>query len=377
MTSPTHPFFNTYGQRPLTLVRGEGLRVQDDQGRWYLDACTGIAVLALGHRHPAVVAAVQAQLDALWHASNLYGVPVQSSFAELLSDTFHGGAVFLCNSGAEANEAAIKLARKFWWRQGQPERVEILTAEHAFHGRTLMGLALTPKPAYRRGFGPLPGGVRSLPVADLAAAVSDRTAAVLIEPVQGEGGCRPVSELAAIRAACDATGALLITDEIQCGLGRTGQLHGAVRPDAVTLAKALGGGLPLGALVATRPDLHGVFQPGDHGSTFGGNPVACAAGHATLRTILDDNLADNCATQGQRLRAGLEGLGLRVTGEGLMLAAHLGRPAGPTMAALRDAGVLACPSGAEGVRFLPPFTIDSSATDEVVAAMAVAVEAAG
>ena len=376
MTSATHPFLNTYGPRPLNLVRGEGLRVQDDQGRWYLDACTGIAVLALGHRHPAVVAAVQAQLDQLWHASNLYGVPVQSRFAELLSDTFHGGAVFLTNSGVEANEAAVKLARKFWWRSGQPERVEILSAEHAFHGRTLMGLALTPKPAYREGFGPLPAGARSVPVAQLAAAVSDRTAAVLIEPVQGEGGCRPVSELADIRAACDATGALLITDEIQCGLGRTGRIHGAVRPDAIALAKALGGGLPLGALVAVRQDLHGVFQPGDHGSTFGGNPLACAAGHATLRTILDQGLADNCAAQGGRLRAGLEALGLRVTGQGLMLAAHLGRPAGPTMAALRDAGVIACPSGAEGIRLLPPFTIDAGAIDELVAAMAVALAAA-
>lgn len=364
----TDPFLNTYARYPLTLVRGEGLRVQDDQGRWYLDACTGIAVMALGHAHPRVKAAVRDQVDRLWHVSNLFHVPVQQRFAALLSATFHDAKVFLTNSGIEANEAAIKLARKRSFRRGETERVEILTAERAFHGRTLLGLAMTPKPAYREGYGPLPSAVRNVPAAELAGAVSERTAAVMVEPVQGEGGCRPITELAAIRDACDAHGALLIYDEIQCGLGRTGTMHQAPAPDALTLAKALGGGLPLGALVAVNPSLHEVFRPGDHGSTFGGNPIACAAGLATLSTILEDDLPARCQHMGARLREGLEEVGFAVTGAGLMLGAHLGRPAAPFVARLRDHGVLVCPSGAEAVRFLPPFTIDEGAVDEIISA---------
>ncbi len=373
MTNPSHPFLHTYGVRPLTLVRGEGLRVQDDQGRWYLDACTGIAVMALGHGHARVKAAVQAQIDALWHTSNLYHAPAQTRLAERLSRTFHDAAIFLGNSGVEVNEGCVKLARKYHWRRGDTERIEILTAENAFHGRTMLGLAMTPKDKYRTGFGPMPGGVRSVPVSELPAAISDRTAAVVIEPVQGEGGCVPVANLADIRAACDAAGALLVSDEIQCGLGRTGAIHAPVRPDIIALAKALGGGLPLGAVVAVNPALHDVFQPGDHGSTFGGNPVACAAADATLATIVEDDLPANCAAMGARLRSGLAGLGLTVTGQGLMLAAHLGRDAAPVLAALRAHGVLACPSGPEGIRFLPPFTIDAAAVDELVAAMGAAI----
>lgn len=373
MTNPSHPFLHTYGIRPLTLVRGEGLRVQDDAGKWYLDACTGIAVMALGHGHPRVLAAVREQVDQLLHVSNLYHVPVQQRFAARLSATFHDAAVFLCNSGTEANEGSVKLARKYHWRRGDTERVEILTVDNAFHGRTLLGLAMTPKDKYRTGFGPMPGGVRSVPVPALPDAISERTAAVVVEPVQGEGGCVPVGNLPEIRAACDAHGALLVSDEIQCGLGRTGSLHAPVRADIVALAKALGGGFPLGAVVAVNPALHDAFQPGDHGSTFGGNPVACAAADATLETILDEDLPANCAAMGARLKAGLEGLGLRVTGQGLMLAAHLGRDAKPVMEALREHGVLACPAGAEGVRFLPPFTIDAAAVDELVAAMAASI----
>ena len=243
MLNPSHPFLHTYARYPVTLIRGEGSRVQDDKGRWYLDACTGIAVMALGHGHPEVKAAVLRQVEGVWHTSNLFHVPSQRDFAARLSAAYHGAAVFFCNSGVEANEAAVKLARKHHFRQGDP-RTEVLTATHAFHGRTLLGLALTPKEAYRTGFGPLPADVRTVPSAELAAAVSARTAAVLVEPVQGEGGCRVVDDLPAIQAACEAHGALLITDEIQCGLGRTGSLHAPVRPDIITLAKRWAGASP-------------------------------------------------------------------------------------------------------------------------------------
>ena len=366
MKSPTHPFLHTYGRYPITLVGGEGARVRDDAGRWYLDACTGIAVMALGHGHPAVRAAILSQLDAVWHVSSLYHIPSQQRFAQLLSETYGDGAVFLCNSGAEANETAVKLARKHHWRRGDTDRVEILSATHAFHGRTLTGLALTPKAVYREGFGPMPEHFRNLPISQLADAVSERTAAVFIEPIQGEGGCRVVEDLQALRAACDAHGALLVTDEIQCGLGRTGTLHPEVRRDIVTLAKALGGGLPLGAAVAVNPEVQDAFSPGDHGSTFGGNPLACAAAEATLRTILEQELPARCAELGVRLRSGLEDLGLCVTGAGLMQAAHLGRPAAPVIDALRENGVLVCPSGKEALRYLPPFTLTDGELDEIL-----------
>jgi acetylornithine/N-succinyldiaminopimelate aminotransferase len=366
-------FLETYA-RPVALVRGEGCRVQGEDGRWYLDGLAGIAVMALGHGHPAVLAAVHTQADQLLHASNLFHVPVQRRFAALLSDSLGGGPVFLCNSGAEANEAAVKLARKHHWRRGDP-RAEILTLEGGFHGRTLLTLSMTPRPKYQEGFGPLAPEVRSLSAEALPGAISERTAAVVVEPVQGEGGCVEVEILPALREACDAAGALLIYDEIQCGLGRTGTWRQDPAPDAVTLAKALGGGLPLGALVVS-PALAGAFQPGDHGSTFGGNPLACAAGEATLRTILDEDLPARCAKQGARLRAALEATGARVTGRGLMLAAHLEGPAGPVIDGMRARGVLTCPAGPQAVRFLPPYVISDEEIDELAAAFAGAVEAA-
>lgn len=362
------PFLHTYARYPIELVSGQGLRVQDSQGRWYLDGIAGIAVMALGHGHPAVLRAVHAQVDRLMHTSNLYHLGVQRALATLLSETFGGAAVFFGNSGTEANEAAVKLVRKHHWRRGDP-RHEIIVLEHAFHGRTLMSLAMTPKPAYQEGYGPLPEGVKVCAVEQAAAAVCDRTAAVFVEPVQGEGGCHPVEILAELRAACDAHGALLVYDEIQSGLGRTGSLRHAPEPDLRTLAKALGGGLPLGAVVA-GPALAETFRPGDHGSTFGGNPVACAAGLATLQTILADDLAGRCLHLGARLRAGLEATGVEVTGKGLIQGAHLGRAAGPVVDAMRQRGVLVCPAGPEVVRFLPPYIIDEGGIDELVAAFA-------
>lgn len=362
----TSPFLNTYARYPLELVRGEGQRALGADGRWYLDGIVGIAVLALGHGHPAVKAAIHDQVDRLLHTSNLFHVGVQAQFAALLSEIYGGGSVFLTNSGTEANEAAVKLVRKHHWRRGDP-RPEILVLENAFHGRTMMSLAMTPRKAYQEGYDPLPEGVVVRPAAEAAAAVSARTAAVFVEPIQGEGGCRPVEVLAELRAACDRHGALLVFDEIQCGLGRTGSFTWEVEPDLRTLAKALGGGLPLGAAVAS-PGLADTFQPGDHGSTFGGNPVACAAGLATLRTVLEQDLAGRCQAMGARLRAGLERSGLPVTGKGLMLGAQLGRPAGPVVTAMRERGVLVCSAGAQAVRFLPPYTMDEAGIDELAEA---------
>lgn len=366
MPSARHPFLHTYKQPALTLVRGQGHRVQDDTGKWYLDAATGIAVQALGYDHPRVTAAIQAQLGRISHTSNLYTVPVVSELAALLSQTFDDGAVFFSNSGVEANEAAVKLIRKWAWRRGLHHKTEILVLDHAFHGRTLLALAMTPKPAYQEGYGPLVPGFRVVSPDRVAEEVRPETLAVFLEPVQGEGGCLPVPDLAGIRAACDAHGALLAYDEIQCGLGRKGVLRVEPRPDVVTMAKAIGGGLPLGVMMALKPELQEVFQPGDHGSTFGGNPISCAAGKAVLEVILEQRLWENCAAMGARLRAGLEGTGVSVTGAGLLMAAHLGRPNGPVLDGMRERGVLAVASGAEGVRFLPPFTITAGEIDQLV-----------
>ena len=363
----TSPFLHTYSRYPLTLVRGEGRRVQDSEGRWYLDAICGIAVTALGHGHPEVTAAVHAQVDALVHVSNLYHVPVQQQLAQRLSEVY-GGDLFFCNSGTEANETAVKLARKHHWLRDDP-RAEVLSLENGFHGRTYMALSMTPRDKYKQGFGPMADHVRSLPLDQIVGAISTKTAAVFVEPIQGEGGCRVIEDLAALRSACDATGALLVYDEIQCGLGRSGELVHHPRPDITCLAKALGGGLPLGATIAA-PRVAASFSPGDHGSTFGGNPVACAAGLATLDIILRDDLPGRCVALGARLRAGLEAAGATVSGAGLMLAARSGAPTGPVISGMRDRGVLTCPAGPDAVRFLPAFTSTEEEIDEMVAAYA-------
>lgn len=358
------PFLNTYARYPIELVEGRGCRVKDAAGRWYLDACAGIAVMSLGHAHPAVLRAAHAQLDRLMHVSNLYSVPIQRDFAEALSQAFGGAKVFLGNSGTEANEGAVKLARKWHFRRGAP-REEVLVLENAFHGRTMMSLAMTPRAAYQEGYGPFPPGVRVLSPEALPGAISERTCCVFVEPVQGEGGCLPIDNLAEIHAACAAHDALLVYDEIQSGLGRTGVFTHAPHADIVTVAKALGGGLPLSAIVA-REKVSAAFQPGDHGSTFGGNPVACAAGKATLEVILGEDLPARCAAMGARLRAGLEATGARVSGRGLLLAAHLEGPAAPVINRMIEAGVLVCSAGYNAVRFVPPFVISEAEVDELV-----------
>ncbi len=373
------PFLDTYARVPLTLIRGEGRRVQDDTGRWYLDAIGGIAVLALGQDHPKVKAAIHAQVDQLLHTSNLYRVPTPVKFAEKLVQMLDAVGVFLTNSGVEANEAAVKLVRKYHWRAaGSPPdgfcpRREIIVLENAFHGRTMMALAMTPREAYQAGYRPLPEGVRVVPADAVAEAISENTAAVFLEPVQGEGGCREIPHLDQIRAACDRHGALLVFDEIQCGLGRTGEIIHHPRPDIITMAKAIGGGLPLGACVVVSPKLAHTFAHGDHGSTFGGNPVACAAGLATLEVIESENLVQRCQELGERLKSGLEQAGAQVSGRGLIRGARNGMPPGPIVAEMRNLGVLVASAGPEAVRFLPAFTSTEEEIDEMVAAYAAAV----
>lgn len=371
----------TYGRYPIALVRGEGVRCWDADGKEYLDFLGGIAVNVLGHAHPAVVSAIAGQAARLIHCSNLYYSEPMAELAELL--TRHGGLdrVFFCNSGAEANEGAIKLARKYQWRKGLRDKNRIVSLTHSFHGRTLATVTATAKPAIQEGFGPLPEGfdyVEAGDVAALRAAVTERTAAVIVEPVQGEGGVRPLSRefLEAARAICDERGALLIFDEIQCGMGRVGRLFAyqafGVKPDILTLAKGLGGGVPIGAVCATEEAAKG-FAPGDHGSTFGGNPLACAAALATVKTLLAEDLPARAAAMGEYLLSGLRRLQVKhpalvkeVRGMGLMLGIELTRPARPVLEKCHELGLLVNDTAETVVRLLPPYIITEADADRAL-----------
>jgi acetylornithine/N-succinyldiaminopimelate aminotransferase len=360
----------TYGTPPLTLVRGDGCTVWDEDGRAYLDLVAGIAVNVLGHAHPRVVDAVSRQVATLAHTSNLYVTPPAVTLAERLLALLGGpGRVFFANSGAEANEAAFKLAR----RTGRPE---VVATEGGFHGRTMGALALTGQPSKRAPFEPLPAGVTFVPYGDAQAlrdAVTEATAAVFCEPVQGEAGIRPApgGYLEAAREATADAGALLVLDEVQSGTGRTGawfaHQHSGVRPDVVTVAKGLGGGLPLGACVALdgAADL---LQPGQHGSTFGGNPVACAAALAVLDEVEEAGLAGRATTLGARLADGVRALRhplvAEVRGAGLLLGVGLTEPvAKPLEAALRGAGVLVNAVAPDTVRLAPPLVLGDADVD--------------
>jgi acetylornithine/N-succinyldiaminopimelate aminotransferase len=316
----------TYARDDLTIASGEGCRVQDADGRWYLDLAAGIAVVGLGHVHPAPLAAAAAQLERLWHASNLWWTEPMTRLASLLSDRFGGARAFFCNSGAEAVEAALKYARKATGRPG------IVAVEGSFHGRTLGALSVTGQPGKRAAFEPLIPSVTFVPLNDagaLRAAITEDVGLVLIEPIQGEGGVHPA--LASFLSVAQDTHALLCLDEIQSGLGRTGSFFAweqlDVKPDLVTLAKGLANGLPIGALLAADGIPVG-FEPGDHGSTFGGNPVVTAAASAVVEAI-DDELLENVRARGAQLAAGLRELPgvLDVRGRGLLLGAELDRPA--------------------------------------------------
>ncbi|MFJ8200511.1 acetylornithine transaminase [Streptomyces sp. NPDC096152] len=368
---------NNYGTPRLPLVRGEGAKLWDADGKEYTDFVGGIAVNALGHAHPAVVDAVSRQIASLGHVSNLFVAEPPVALAERLLQLFgRDGRVFFCNSGAEANEGAFKIGRL-------TGRTHMVATEGGFHGRTMGALALTGQPGKQEPFRPLPGDVTHVPYGDaqaLAAAVTEETALVVIEPVQGESGVvvPPAGYLKAARAITAATGSLLVLDEVQTGIGRTGhwfeyQAHEGVLPDVVTLAKGLGGGLPLGATVAFGRAAE-LLRPGQHGTTFGGNPVACAAGLAVLDTIAGEGLLDNVKRQSERLREGIESLGhpliAHVRGAGLLLGIVLTEPLAPqTQQAAQDAGFLVNAPAPDVVRLMPPLNLDDDAVDAFLGAL--------
>ena len=350
----------TYVRAPVEFVRGEGCRLWDSDGHEYLDLLAGISVAQIGHCHPALVEAVSAQAAALMHATNLFYTAPAMRLAERLSESSLGGKVFFTNSGAEANECAIKLARRH--RRGG----EIVVLEGAFHGRTMGALSGTPQTSKQEPFAPLVPGFVVVPRDDpdaLVAAVSERTAAVMIEPIQGESGIHPVSDamLASAREACDRHGALLVFDEVQCGMGRTGSLWAwqgvGVAPDVMTTAKGLGGGLPIGACV-TAPAFGETLRPGDHGSTFAGGPVLAAGALAVLDVVERDELLAAVAVKGERLVEGLRALGLEaVRGRGLMLAFQMADAPAFVRAALLEQRIVLNATGPDSVRVLPPLTI--------------------
>jgi acetylornithine/N-succinyldiaminopimelate aminotransferase len=375
---------NNYGIPPLALVRGEGAVVVDESGREYLDLVGGIAVNALGHAHPAVVAAVSRQVATLGHVSNLFVAEPPVALAEvLLALAGRTGRVMFTNSGAEANEAAFKLSRL-------TGRTHVVATDGGFHGRTMGALALTGQPAKADPFRPLPGEVTHVPYADvaaLAAAVTDRTAMVILEPIQGENGVvvPPPGYLAEARRITAERGALLVLDEVQTGIGRTGHwfAHQAegITPDVVTLAKGLGGGLPIGACLAFDAAAE-LFGPGAHGTTFGGNPVSCAAGLAVISTVANEGLLDNVKRVGERLRRGIEALGhplvAEVRGAGLLLGIVLrAAVSGEVAATLRDAGFLTNPVQPDVIRLAPPLILTAAQADDFLAALPAALDAAG
>lgn len=369
-----------YARAPLCLVRGEGVWVWDTDGREYLDFVGGIAVDALGHCHPKIVGAIREQATTLLHVSNLYQIPSQIHLAKLLCDHSFADRVFFCNSGAEANEAAIKLARKYAKDALASDRVEIITMRGAFHGRTMGALSATPTEKYQHGFEPLLPGFKYIPFGDLKAAeraVDNRTAAILVEPIQGEGGVNvaPDGYLAGLRRLCDASGALLIFDEVQTGLGRTGRLwghqHWGIEPDVMTLAKALASGIPIGAVLA-KEFCARVMTAGSHGSTFGGNPFATTVGVATVTTLLGEQLPERADRVGTyligRLRAAAERLPAikAVRGKGLLVGIDLDQPAQNVVAACREAGLLVLTAGDTVLRLTPPLVVEEADVDRAL-----------
>jgi acetylornithine/N-succinyldiaminopimelate aminotransferase len=366
-----------YARHPVAFVRGEGARLWDADGRAYLDLFSGLAVNNLGHAHPRVLAAIRAQSDKLLHTSNLYYNEPAARLGQLLTDHSFAERVFFCNSGAEANEAAIKLAR----RHGAERlggRYEILTMQGSFHGRTIATLSATAQEKYQRGFQPLLAGFRYVPFGDVRAvadAVRKETVGVLVEPIQGEGGVNvpPDGYLRRLRELCDERGLLLILDEVQTGMGRTGALfaheHEGIRPDIVTVAKALGGGVPIGAMLTTDA-VGGALDPGAHGSTFGGNPLACAAGVAVVEALLGDGVLENCRAMEQRFRERLERLRAElpmirdVRGRGLILGIEIDRPGRPLVATALERGLVINCTAERVIRLLPPLTIAAAEADE-------------
>lgn len=368
---------NTYGRLPIVIDRGEGCYVWDLDGKRYLDLVAGIAVNSLGHAHPAVVRAIQEQSEKLLHCSNLYWIENQVKLAKLLVEKSGLGKAFFCNSGAEANEAAIKLARKW----GKGEKYHIITLKNSFHGRTLGSLAATAQEKYQKPFMPLPEGFSAVPLGDLDAleqAICPETCAVMLEPIQGESGIHvPTQEyMQGVQAICRKHGILLILDEVQTGLGRTGKSfcfqNFGLEPDIVSLAKAIANGVPMGAIVA-KTEVADCFQPGDHASTFGGTPIATAAGFAACSILLDDDFLAGVRETGEYFRAQLRELGEKhpgmikeVRGMGLMIGCELAGSSKAAAAELLKQGVLINSIGEHVLRLVPPLVISKAEIDEFI-----------
>ncbi len=380
---------HTYNRFPVVLRKGRGIRVWSADGKEYLDFVGGVAANVLGHCHPKVVVAIQKQAQRLIHVSNFYHIEPQIKLAKLLVTNSFADKVFFCNSGAEANEAAIKLARKYakesHVQHHNQDRFEIITAINSFHGRTLAAVTATGQEKFQRGFEPLVPGFKYVPFNDfnaLEAAITKSTCAVLLEPIQGEGGVKiPADDyLRKVRALCDKHEILLMLDEVQTGIGRTGKLfayeHYGITPDIMTLAKGLGGGVPIGAMLATEKVASG-FKPGNHASTFGGNPLVCAAAIATLETILEDGfILDHCNRMGGYFIERLEQLKeyceqvVAIRGKGLLIAMELTRDGMPIVKACLERGILInCTGGGNVLRFMPPLTVEEKDIDHLVEAL--------
>jgi acetylornithine/N-succinyldiaminopimelate aminotransferase len=372
----------TYNRAPIAFTKGEGSWLTAEDGTRYLDLGAGIAVNALGHAHPALVATLAEQAGKLWHVSNLYRIPEQERLADLLVAKTFADTVFFTNSGTEAAELAIKMVRKHWYEKGQPDRVEIITFEGSFHGRSTGAIAAAGAEKMVKGFGPLMPGFRHLKFGDheaLRAAVTDRTAAVMIEPVQGEGGIRTLPDacLKGLRDLCDATGALLVFDEVQCGMGRTGKLFAhewaGVAPDIMMVAKGIGGGFPLGAVLATEGAAIGMTA-GTHGSTYGGNPLGCAVGAKVVEIVAEDAFLDAVGAKGARFRQGLEGLVAShpevfegVRGQGLMLGLKCRATNADVVKAAYAEHLLTVPAADNVIRLLPALNIPDADISEALA----------
>lgn len=380
---------NNYARWPIRLVKGKGNAVWDEQGKQYLDFTSGIAVASLGHVPDTVARALHEQVDTLWHCSNLFEIPIQEKLANLLADVSGLDGIFFCNSGAEANEAAIKIARRYTQKVKQADRYEVITFEQSFHGRTLATLTATGQAKVKEGFAPLPQGFVTVPYNDseaLKAAITDKTCAIMLELVQGEGGVHPADQewVKEIRQLCDANDLVLIVDEVQTGIGRTGtwfayQQYG-IKPDVVSLAKALGSGFPIGAIMAVEKVAE-AFAPGSHGSTFGGNPLAMAAGLATLTTIQEQGLLEKVnqlhevvASELKQLQALYPGKVIAVRGLGLLLGLELDVPVSGILAYMREKGVILLQAGPQVIRMLPSFVTTEAEIKQMVELLKEAIE---
>ncbi|MBX4953226.1 aspartate aminotransferase family protein [Rhizobium binae] len=383
------PLYDTYSRAPLRFERGEGVWLITESGERYLDFGAGVAVTSVGHGNPHVVAALKEQADKVWHLSNIYEIPGQERLAKRLTDATFADKVFFTNSGAEALECAIKTARRYQFSKGHPERFHIITFEGAFHGRTLATIAAGGQEKYLEGFGPKAPGFDQVPFGDIEAvraAVTDATAAILIEPVQGEGGVRPATPefMKALRQICDENGLLLILDEVQTGVGRTGKLFAhewsGITPDIMAVAKGIGGGFPLGACLATAEAASGM-KAGTHGSTYGGNPLAMAVGSAVLAVILADGFLQQVRDVALVFRQGLASLKDRypdvieeIRGEGLLLGVKAAVPSTELLQAIRAAHLLGVPAGDNVIRLLPPLVVTAEEAREGLARLERAAE---